>query len=170
MRRRKLYIFVEGHDDVWFFERIVKPHLVHYYRRVFIIQHARLSTKKKYNYIRSMHEMRADYLFVVDIDYFPCVRAKKEDIVGYLRIIDSRAIVVVIKEIESWYLAGIGNHRSRKLQLPVLESTDDITKEDFNALIPPKFRSRRDFMNELLKHYDITIAIQKNKSFAYFWQ
>ena len=46
----------------------------------------------------------------------------------------------------------------RTLTVPDLPFTDDLTKEDFNRLIPGKFDSRIDFMFEILKYFSIDIC------------
>ena len=46
--------------------------------------------------------------------------------------------------------------------------TDNLTKEDFNGLIPGKYDSRIDFMFEILKYFSIDSAGKKNHSFRYF--
>jgi hypothetical protein len=168
LRYKKIFIFVEGYDDLLFFEKIIKPLLSPNYKKIFLIQHARMKFKNKYKFINSIKEMNADYLYVVDIDYFPCVQARKQDILRHLENVEPKNIIVVIKEIESWYLAGIGKKRTTKLKIPLLENTNFVTKEYFNAIIPNSFNSRHNFMNELLKKYDILVAAQKNESFAYF--
>ena len=81
---------------------------------------------------------------------------------------DKDKIIVVIKEIESWYLAGLDNEVCRQLKINNFADTDNVTKEKFNALIPKKFTSRIDFMLEILKNFSIEIAKQKNNSFRYF--
>ena len=82
--------------------------------------------------------------------------------------IDNDKMIVVIKEIESWYLAGLDNEVCRQLKINNFADTDNVTKEKFNALIPKKFTSRIDFMSEILKYFSIEIAKQKNNSFQYF--
>jgi len=74
----------------------------------------------------------------------------------------------VVKEIESWYLAGLDDDASSFLGLPAFSATDTVTKEDFNELIPEKFDSRIDFMMEMLKYFLPGVAVGKNRSFAYF--
>jgi hypothetical protein len=112
--------------------------------------------------------MGADYIYVTDIDNSPCVTAKKQEIQNNLGNIDNDKIIVVIKEIESWYLAGLSDTKCRKFQMQTFSVTDDITKEQFNSVIPQTFDSRIDFMLEILKIFSIEIAKQKNKSFRYF--
>lgn len=85
-----------------------------------------------------------------------------------MRNIENDKIIVVIKEIESWYLAGLDDEEYKRFEMHTLSNTDDITKEQFNDLIPKKFDSRIDFLLEILKSFSIEIAKQKNKSFRYF--
>ncbi|MDZ7724802.1 MAG: hypothetical protein U5R06_18855 [candidate division KSB1 bacterium] len=74
----------------------------------------------------------------------------------------------MIKEIESWYLAGLAEKKQRQLKIKPFKDTNDLTKEQFNQQIPNSFDSRIDFMVELLKNYSIEIAQIRNKSFSYF--
>jgi hypothetical protein len=71
-------------------------------------------------------------------------------------------------EIESWYLAG--PESAYLLQQGIhLESgtTDSLTKEMFNQLIPPRM-SRIEFLNEILRHYSLDLGVSRNASFRYF--
>lgn len=74
---------------------------------------------------------------------------------------------MVIKKIESWYLAGLDDSPCKQLGIPSYTNTEDITKEQFNRLMSKKFDSRIDFMQEILKYFQVEIAKQKNKSFNY---
>ena len=85
-----------------------------------------------------------------------------------LRAVDEDRIIVVIKEIESWYCAGLRDEDLKKFKIYSSKTTDTITKDQFNKLIPKVFTSRIDFMLETLKWFSIEIAKQKNKSFSYF--
>ena len=111
--------------------------------------------------------MEAGYIYVTDIDNSPCVTAKKQGTQNNLRNIDGDKTIVVIKEIESWYLAGLSDTECERFQMHTVSVTDTITKEQFNSLIPKKFNSRIDFMSEILKKFSIEIAKQKNRSFRY---
>jgi len=167
MGYRRLFIWVEGEDDRRFFEKMIAPKLQKKYNFVETRRYATLKKEKIYNFLKSIKAMGAEYIFVADINHSPCVTAKKENIRSELRNIDEERIIVVIKEIESWYLAGLDNTRSKKFKVRAFKTTDDITKEKFNSLIPKKFDSRIDFMLEILKNFSIEIAKQKNRSFRY---
>jgi hypothetical protein len=112
--------------------------------------------------------MNNDYIFVADIDTEQSVRDKKQVLYSHFSHIDGGSIVVVIKEIESWYYAGLSIESVQNLNVPDLPFTDDLTKEDFNRLIPGKYDSRIDFMFEILKYFSIDTAEKKNHSFRFF--
>jgi len=98
----------------------------------------------------------------------PCVTARKEEIQKRFKNVDSDKIMVVRKEIESWYLAGLKNDRCKELGVSIFAATDEVTKEQFDEIIPGNFDSGIDFMQEILKSFDIETAKRKNESFKYF--
>jgi len=167
MGYKRLFIWVEGEDDRRFFEKIMVPKLQRKYNFVKTRRYAALKKEKIDNFLKSIKAMGADYIYVTDINNSPCVTAKKREIQNKLKNIEGERIMVVIKEIESWYLAGLDNIASRKLGIRTYNVTDDITKEQFNSLIPKRYDSRIDFMLEILKIFSIEIAKQKNRSFRY---
>lgn len=163
-----MFIWVEGDDDERFFKRIIEPDLRKKYRFVETRRYATLKKEKIDNFLRSIKSMGADYIYVTDINDSACVTAKKKETLSKLRNVDEERIIVVIKEIESWYLAGLSDAMAKRFGIRDLTATDAITKEQFNGLIPNKFDSRIDFLLEILNVFSIAIAKQKNKSFRYF--
>ena len=168
MGYKRLYIWVEGEDDVRFFDKIIKPKFVGKYNFVEVRPFAKLKKEKIDNFLRSIEAMNDEYIYVRDINDSPCVSYKKQKIQDELRNIDKNRIIVVIREIESWYLAGSDDVISRKFGVRPFNITDNITKEQFNDMIPKKFDSRIDFMLEILKCFSIEKAKEKNRSFRYF--
>jgi hypothetical protein len=166
--KKRLFILVEGEDDVRFFGRIIKPLLITRYDTVEIIPYASIKRTKVDNFLKSIRLMNNDYIFVADIDAEPSVRGKKQVLYSHFSHIDGGSIIVVIKEIESWYYAGLTHESAQSLDVPELPYTDNLTKEDFNGLIPGKYDSRIDFMFEILKYFSIDAAGKKNHSFRYF--
>ncbi len=166
--KKRLFILVEGEDDIRFFGRIVKPLLVSRYDSVEIIPYASIKRVKVNNFLKSVRQMKNDYIFVADIDTERSVRDKKQILYYHFSNIDGKSIVIVIKEIESWYYAGLSRESVLALGIPDLSSTDTLTKEDFNHLIPRKFDSRIDFMFEILKYFSLDLARMKNSSFRFF--
>jgi len=163
-----LFIFVEGDDDERFFNRILSPKLQEKYDSVKIIRYATMKREKVDNFIKSIKAMGANYIYLTDINDSPCIIAKKREIQSKYKNIDDDKVVIVVKEIESWYLAGLDDKACKQLKVNNFANTEYVTKEKFNVLIPKKFTSRIDFMSEILKHFSIEIAKQKNKSFRYF--
>jgi hypothetical protein len=168
VKNRILFLLVEGDDDERFFQNIIKPKLEEKYERVLIRKYAQVQNAKINKLLKSIKEMGADYIYVVDINSALCVTGKKKKIRNKFQNINTDKIIVVIKEIESWYIAGLDSARSKQFKIPVFNNTDGITKEQFNDLIPKRFASRIDFMIEILNCYSTEIARQKNKSFRYF--
>jgi hypothetical protein len=164
-----MHVLVEGRDDREFFDVTIRPILQVQYDCVQIWEYAGATIEKRIGYLRSVQAMNADYLFVADINTSPCVTARKKRLVdSHKETIDAGRMVIVIREIEGWYLAGLDDKSCKELALEPFSGTDDITKEDFGSLIPKKFASRIDFMAEVLKRFSVGIAGQKNKSFHYF--
>lgn len=168
MPYRQLRILVEGNDDERFFERI-KPVLEKKYDFVQTWQYQQEANKQVKNFLQSIRDMNSSYFLVRDINRAPCVTAKKNSIKRkYGAIIDVNNVIIVAKEVEGWYLAGLDDKSCKELGLRSFKNTDDVTKEHFDNLIPNKFDSRIDFMVEILKRFSLETAKQKNKSFGYF--
>ncbi len=167
---KRLFIFVEGNDDENFFEHIIIPKLSKKFLYVKIYKYSQKQKKKLKNFIRSIKSMGADYIFLTDINNSPRVSDKKFRVIREIGNISEDNIVVVVKEIESWYLAGVKAEDCHSLGIPFIRVTDEVTKEQFNKLIPGKFDSRIDFMMEILKVYSHEEATRRNKSFKYFYE
>jgi len=169
MDYKRLWVLLEGNDDERFFERVIKPIFENTYDFVRPWQYAQKQTRKVKNFLQSINKMDSVYFFLCDINRSPCVTAKKNEIVCmYASRIDVNNVIIVVKEIESWYLAGLDDKARKELGIRTFRKTDNITKEQFNSLIPKKFDSRIDFMIEILKRFSLETAIHKNKSFNYF--
>ncbi len=164
-----LYILLEGNDDERFFRILVSPRLLRSYRAVKIWKYARERRQKTLKFIRVLQRTGKDFLYVRDIDSAPSIKAKKEEIQSsFDHTIPDRSLIVVVMEIESWYLAGLPPPYLNSFGIILHhQATDTITKEQFNRLIP-RHMARAQFMNELLRHYDLDWAVRRNASFGYF--
>jgi hypothetical protein len=166
--KKRLFLMVEGEDDIRFFGRIIKPRLVPFYDSVEIVPYASIRRAKVSRFLQSARAMGSDYIFFADIDEEKSVRDKKQVLYYRFSNIDGNAVVIVIREIESWYYAGLSETVQEDLGVAPLSSTDTLTKEDFNRLIPERFDSRIDFMFEILKYFSVDTAAEKNSSFGFF--
>jgi hypothetical protein len=168
MTGRRLFIFLEGNDDQRFFSRIIRPLFSGRYGSVELILYASMKSVRVCKFIRSVKAMGHDYMVVADIDQEHSVREKKQVIQARFCDVDPRVVVVIIQEIESWYLAGIDSRSARELGVRPVLSTDQITKEHFNRRIPARYPSRIAFMLEILARFSIPEAMARNRSFHYF--
>jgi hypothetical protein len=168
MPAKRLFIFVEGSDDVRFFETIIKPRFEHLFDSVELITFACTKSVKVDRFIRGINAMNHSYIIVTDIDLEKSVAAKKSIILSRFSEADYQHIMVIVQEIESWYLAGINDIGAKALGIHVPARTDFVTKEHFIGLIPRYYPSKIVFMIEILKHFSLSVGVEKNKSFRFF--
>ncbi len=167
-----LYIFVEGPDDVRFFNGIVKKEFEKKLNVTIKIHQYSKKTKKYISkFIKSINSMKSDYIFAEDYNNAHCFTEKKDKIIQIFKNVDRNKILIVKKEIESWYLAGLNDTFCKMNKLKSFKNTDNITKEQFNRRIPKRYNnSDIDFMIEIISSFNIRLAKQKNKSFQYFFE
>ena len=124
--------------------------------------------------IRRIKSFEADdgiCIGVADMDSAICVSGRKQEKQREeFKSLDKDRIVIVVKEIEAWYLAGLDDRTCRELGIDTFDTTDNVTKSKFDNLWSKskKFNSDVDFMQEILRYFDIETAKRKNKSFEYF--
>lgn len=168
MPYRRLLVLVEGQDDKDFFEHVICPRLQNVlYDDIQVHTHA----KKNNNYVKgliaSFTSMGADYCFIHDMDGAPCVTTRKEILKEHHPFIQSDKTLIVTEEIESWYAAGLTPDAAATLRVKHLQTTERLTKEEFERWLPPSCLSRKVFMMELLQHFSLEEAANKNPSFRY---
>jgi hypothetical protein len=170
MAYKRLWLLVEGNDEERFFEsENIKRLFANKYDFVRTWRYAAEPPRRIRSFIKSIVAMNSDYYFLKDLNDSPCVTARIESLgKKFGQTLDKSSLVIVVKEIEGWYLAGLDDKSCKELTLETFSNTDDIAKENFNSLIPKKFASRIDFMAEVLKRFSVETARQKNKSIQYF--
>jgi hypothetical protein len=171
---KQLYIFVEGPDDERFMNRIILPLLTEKYNHIKIIKYAVLQPQVVINFVRTFKKQsNSDYLFFSDMDARGdvkyCITKRKEKIISkFSGHLENNKLFIVKEEIESWYLAGISETDAKRFKIKPFYSTDSLTKEDFEQLIPKKSFTPNDFMIEILNEYDFENALLRNRSLQYF--
>ena len=65
----RLFIWVEGHDDLRFFEEIVKPLFTPHFDRIIVTMYAEMPDKLVCDFIKTNAGKNRDYIFQADIDY-----------------------------------------------------------------------------------------------------
>ena len=164
----RLNVLVEGADDVRFFERALVPLLKERYDAVRLVPYACLRRTAVDRLLRGFARLGEAYVIVADIDAEPSVRAKKRVVLARFAEAEPDAIAVVVMEIESWYLAGADDGFLAGIGIAPLPSTDEVTKEAFNALVPRGYLSRVGFMLDLLDGYSVDRGAERNRSLAFF--
>lgn len=159
-----LHIFVEGPDDERFFTNIYGK----YFGNFKFIQYSGWTIVKINNFIRSISCMPDnDYIFLGDADG-KTLNEKKNELIRRYSNLDSNKVFIVQYEIESWYYAGTSQEICQKLNLKhYVYNTDSLMKEHFNAKLPKK-ADRKFIMTEILKMYELELAISRNTSLSLF--
>ncbi len=166
----KLVIWVEGDRDRRFFERVVQSRLAIKYDLVIVREYRQLEQARCNKLLTAMAHQGFDRLFVADMNSAPCVSVRKTKLRERYPAVKPGEIIVVSKEIESWYLAGLTSDGAAAFKIVCPSTTDRLTKENLDELRPGRFDSQLDFLIELLEHFDATTACSRNQSFAYFWR
>jgi hypothetical protein len=171
MEYRPLYFFIEGPDDQRFLENLIIPRLGDRYWPFFYIQYQAKRGRKKEDiikYVHAINRMNANYFFIADINNSSCATIKKEKVNDiYKNRLSNNKIIIVIREIESWYYAGLEDARCDDLRIQKVSTTDNLTKENFESLLPHNFTHLL-FMIEIIKNYSLDCAVNKNRSLQYF--
>ena len=166
---RILWLLVEGADDRRFCRDILIPVFQPTFDHVDIWDYSEEQNSRLTRLLQSVDSMNADYLLFGDIDDRPCVTATKEYITRGIPRLEWDRIVVVRREIEAWYLAGLDEAAHRELGLARVRNIDEVAKEHFDRLVGGE-EEHTNAMVEILRHYDVEVARQRSPSFRYFWQ
>ena len=165
---RLIILFVEGPDDSRLARSVLLPRVLATYSDARVYEYSQKLKSDVLSYLRTIQRVGSwDYLFLADIDGATCASSKKEQLISVFPLLEEERVIVVKSEIEGWYLAGLDSDTCRQLGVPAHQETSEITKERFDLEIPRRFDSRTDFMQEVLKQFDLGVARRKNESFRY---
>jgi hypothetical protein len=165
----RMFIWVEGPDDSRFVESTLKVAAASHYDDIRVVQYSRLRKDKVDQYITAIRAMKtADYLFLGDMDLRASIEEAKQALLMKFKALEGSKIVIVGSEIESWYLAGLDQELARTHGLNIPLRTDNVSKEQFNTLIPSSFSSRIDWMIEILARFSVYSARSRNSTFEHF--
>lgn len=165
---QSIFVFVEGENDARFFEIVLKPLLLSKYSRVVLYQYQCRTPKKVNNYIRSLKNVGTEYIFVRDLDSHPCITSCKKKVLKKLSSVQRENIRVVLREIESWYVAGMDERLIKRVKGTKPKDTSSFTKEALKRMMSKKFHSEVDYLQEILKSFSLEAAIKHNRSLRYF--
>jgi len=157
---------VGSDDDQRFVERVVVPALGSRYDFIVPWKYAHQKAGKVNAFLKSIKEAGAHYLLLGSLHAYPCFPRRRDALLQRFSQLDGGRVLVVVKEIASWYLAGLPAENSLGVTVPA--ETSLITQEHFYSTIPKGFDSRIDYALEVLKLFDIQVAAGRNPSFHYF--
>lgn len=105
----------------------------------------------------------------MDSHTYPCITSRKDQRIRELDgEITSDKIIIVVEELESWCLAGIDPNIEEYADFVIPDSTDDVTKEDFDEILSNTSFNKNKLFNYLSLNFSVDLAIERNKSFKYF--
>jgi hypothetical protein len=152
---------------------VVKPWLLGKgkYRNVETFLYANRKKGIIENYVKTIMEKQEDILCLTDSTHAPCIPGRINDLISNgIGPFDRRAIIVVVKEIESWYLAGVDGQCCRRIGIPYFDRTEQVNKEEFHSIIAKsKYKPRPACRFEMLKNFNVVLASQRNSSFYRFY-
>lgn len=162
--------FVEGPTDRIFIENVIYPRLSLHVRGDVLIEYSGLKPEKRGSWVRSFMGMGREIIILTDRGNAPCFTACGQRV---RREFDNvpleQCVVVVESDIESWFLAGIVEEFTQTYRITVPYTTNSVTKEQFRKIMEPcDFSSELALLVEITRHYDISFACQRNRSFDYF--
>ena len=172
MEYKKLFLFLEGDDDERYFNYLLLELFKKKVSEIQIWKYANKAIEKKKKFVNTINSVDFwDFIFFIDYDSSTCITMKKENIIKQLINVAKKNIIIIIEEIESWYLAGVDNDFLREIGCQKLMDRRSIylTKEIFNSMIPLKM-PRINFMRKILENYDIDKAIKNNSSLEYLFR
>jgi len=166
---RRIVIFVEGKDDERLLKKIIEIKAEELIEHMRFYQFAKRKYKEVCKFIRNIPKVNSDYIFVHDLNDSECFPVKIENLSEKYKDLEKDKVIIVVKSIESWYLAGINKESCKELKIKYYENTSNVNKQNFSGLIPKEYGSRIDFMSEELKYFNIGEAKKRNESFKYFY-
>ena len=108
MEYRQLFVFLEGERDKKFFNKTTRCLFERYYSNIKIVPYRTKTKKTIKDYINTVsHHPDWDYIYLRDSDESPCVTVVLEKIKKSCNYVDLNCAVIVVSEIESWYLSGV---------------------------------------------------------------
>lgn len=162
-----LILFVEGGDDTRFAESVLLPLLEPRFDHVQIYQYAEEKPVEVRDFINTISRLpNWSYIFIADFDQGPCVTQRKSRLTNRYGNLNTERILIVKREIESWYLAGLDASSCSELGISIFGDTNDVTKEQFDHIKPPRL-PRAAFIEEVLNRFSTETARGRNESFDY---
>jgi hypothetical protein len=173
-----IYCLVEGESDAQFLDYLNNFCATHggevVLRSIPYANRGHLEFVKKK--VKSLRHSKVKFLLLKDLDSAPCLVDKVTAIVGEINDLTPKDVVIVVKQIESWFLAGVQDtdplfQWCTPSQRSKLASPETVDKNFFLTLVK---RKKDLFSNEVLlrayclENYDINTALNRSPSLKRF--
>lgn len=170
MDGRLCVFFVEGYWDEEFIQRVIQPLVETRYFLVKIITYSGLTPAKRKTLFNEAVRAHSDVFILADRNPSPCITAAKQRMKGVFQEAQVEDyVVIVVPEIEAWYLAGMSDAFAAQYQIGLPPNVDAVDKNRFEELCQHSaFDSSSDMRLEALRHYSVELAKQRSASFLYF--
>ena len=165
----KIFLLIEDIWDQIFCEKIIEPVLNNSYNAVLYYKYIKKRKERVGNFIKGLISDGKDYIILGDLDEKNNIIVAKEYIYDRTnKLADKNFIHIVIKEIESWIIAGLDEEIISRYDITLnINNTEIYSKEDFIKIIP-KNQTPNIFMNAVLETYELEKAKLRNNSFNNF--
>jgi hypothetical protein len=164
----ELYVLVEGPDDQRFFQsdaidEVIKTR----YRKSHVITWSNEAREDLVSLLNGIIANEGHYIFLLDKNsLFQCLEEVRQYAARRCPSVERDRILVVIREIESWYIAGIDDPFANRYKLAIPGRTETLARPKFKQISKElKFASDVDFMVEILKTFSVERAAERNTSF-----
>lgn len=168
---KNLFVFVEGKEDLIFVKNILSNIFLKNSILLIPIPYQKTRNHEIIKHIKTAKSKNQNYVLLSDLDShtYPCITSRKKSRMDELDgEIAGDEIVIIVEELESWCLAGIDTDIDEYYEFEIPETTDNITKEDFNEIISKTSFNKNKLLNYLSRNFDVNLAVKRNKSFKYF--
>ena len=129
---REIILFVEGADDRRFAASILLPLAGLIFDNVRVYEYSEQKPTKVSKYLNAIKNIgNWSYLFVADFDEGPCITLRKSRLTDKYNSLEEKRILIVRREIESWYMAGLDSNCCNELNIPDFIDAHSISKEQF---------------------------------------
>lgn len=168
---KRVWFFVEGNDDESFISRFLRK--IQFPFEYEVIKYRQLEKGKVDRYLNSIKERGDNYFFLSDFDKGPCIEKRKNELLETYSKLEKERIIIVKREIESWYLALINDEFAKEISIDpnILRDTSLCTRSLFDEIRKKAHYNDIEFKQEILinfKSSDIDLSRQRNSSLDYF--
>jgi hypothetical protein len=161
-------ICVEGDDDERFVKSVLQPRIAGTTDPLLCFKYAEERIEKVNLFLETVAALGWSYILLCDLDDCPDRDIRCEQVRATFRPLEHEQIVVVEREIESWYLSGLNDIDASELDVQPIRRTDRIGKTALERAAHGCGRPLVDFKVELLRRFDVQTARLRNTSFDEF--